>query len=103
MMLSSENIAYVFLEGQRDTKVLSNVLYSKNPDAATLLNYCMNVGYFKDEPLGVIVSENNYRVGFYGFDNLYKPLKADFAKQETFDKVYDNNKSYIYLTSQSQI
>jgi hypothetical protein len=103
MMLSGENIAYVFLEGQRDTKVLSNVLYSKNPDAATLLNYCKNVGYFKDEPLAVIVSENNYRVGFYGFDNLYKPLKADFSKQETFDKVYDNSKSYLYLTSQSQI
>ena len=104
MMMSSENIAYVFLEGQRDTKVLSNVLYSNNPDAATLLNYCSNVGYFKDTaPLGVIVSENNYRVGFYGFDNLYKPLKADFSKQETFDKVYDNSKSYLYLTSQSQI
>ena len=103
MMMSSENIAYVFLERQGDTKVLSNVLYSKNPDAATLLNYCMNVGYFKDQPLGVIVSENNYRVGFYGFDNLYKPLKADFSKQETFDKVYDNSKDYLYLTSQSQI
>ena len=103
MMLSGENIAYVFLEGQRDTKVLSNVLYSQRPDAATLLNYCMSVGYFKDEPLGVIVSENNYRVGFYGFDNLYKPLKADFSKQETFDKVYDNSKSCLYLTSQSQI
>ena len=103
MMMSSENIAYVFLERQGDTKVLSNVLYSKNPDAATLLNYCMNVGYFKDQPLGVIVSENNYRVGFYGFDNLYKPLKADFSKQETFDKVYDNSKDYLYLTSQSRI
>jgi hypothetical protein len=104
MMMSSENIAYVFLEGQRETKVLSNVLYSNNPDAATLLNYCINVGYFKDTvPLGVIVSENNYRVGFYGFDNLYKPLKANFSKQETFDKVYDNSKNYIYLTSQSQV
>ncbi|HXY88867.1 MAG TPA: hypothetical protein VEG44_10530 [Candidatus Acidoferrales bacterium] len=103
MMMGSENIAYVFLERQGDTKVLSNVLYSKNPDAATLLNYCMNVGYFKDQPLGVIVSENNYRVGFYGFDNLYKPLKADFSKQETFDKVYDNSKDYLYLTSQSRI
>jgi hypothetical protein len=104
MMMSSENIAYSFLEGQRETKILSNVLYSNNPDAATLLNYCINVGYFKDTiPLGVVVSESNYKVGFYGFDNLYKPLTADFSKQETFDKVYDNSKSYLYLTSQSQV
>ncbi len=104
MMMSSENIAYVFLEGQRDTTVLSNVLYSNSPDAATLLQYCTKVGYFDDTaPLGVIVSDNNYRVGFYGFDNLYKPLKADFSKQETFDKVYDNSKSYLYVTSQSQV
>ena len=51
----------------------------------------------------MIVSDNNYRVGFYGFDNLYKPLKADFSKQETFDNVYDNSKNYLYLTSESLI
>jgi hypothetical protein len=104
MMMSSENIAYVFLEGQKETRVLSDVLYSNSPDAATLLQYCTKVGNFNETaPLGVIVSDNNYRVGFYGFDNLYKPLKADFSRQQTFDKVYDNSKSYLYLTSQSQV
>ena len=104
LMVNKRNDAYVIFDpmvetGQSDyIMILDKVLYSVYPDSSILLQYMDKYGMDSPEAI-LIVSDQDYKIGWIGFNGFYKPITADFTSDTGFDLVYDNGetKSYAVL------